>query len=102
MATDHQQGGELVIISTDDSLNESITCNNNNKQIDLYNGNNNHSNKNIVVHSTDFSIGKKYLTIRTEESNKFFPLVQDNMDNSNVMENISLQLDGESLSEASI
>ena len=33
MATDHQQGSVSVIDLTDDSLNESITYNNNNKEI---------------------------------------------------------------------
>ena len=90
MATDHQQGGVSVIDLTDDSLNESITCNNDNKQIVPHNGNKNHSNKNIGTHSTDFSIGKDYSTITSEESNKIAPLVQDNIGNSNVMKNISL------------
>ena len=70
MATNHQQGGVSVIGLTDDSLNESIICNNDNKQIVPYNGNKNYSNENIVVHSTDLSIGKDCLTITSEESNK--------------------------------
>ena len=102
MATYHQQGGVSVIYLTDDSINESITCNNDDNQIVPYNGNKNHSNENIRAHSTDLSIGKDCLTITPEASNKIVPIVQDNIGNSNVMEKISLQLDGESLSEATI
>ena len=102
MATNHQRGCVSVIDLIDDSLYESVTCNNDNKQIISYNGNKNHSNKNIGAHSTDFRIGKHYLTITSEESNKIVPIVQDNIGNSNVMENISLRLDRETLSEATI
>ena len=102
MATNHQQGDVSVIDLTDDSLNESITCNNNDNQIVPYNGNKNHSNENIGAHSTDLSIGKDCLTSTSEESNKIVPIVQENIGNSNVMENISLQHDGETLSEATI
>ena len=42
------------------------------------------------------------MTITSEKSNKIVPLVQDNIGNSNIMENISLPLDGETLSEATI
>ena len=87
---------------TNDSLNESIIYNDYDKQIVPYDENKNHSNKNIRAHSTDLSIGKDYLTITSEESNKIVPLVQDNICNSNVMENISLHLVGETLSEATI
>ena len=102
MATNHQQGGVSVIDLTDASLNESITCNNDDKQIVPSNGNKNHSNKNIGAHSIDLSIGKDCSTITSEESNKIVFIVQDNIGNSNVMENISLRLDGETLSEATI
>ena len=102
MATNYQQGGISVIDLTDDSLSESIICYNDDKQIVPCNGNKNHSNKNIGAHSTDLSIGKDCSTITSEESNKIVPLVQDNIGNSNVMENIYLRLDGETLSDATI
>ena len=89
MATDHQQRGVSVIDLTDDSLNESITCNNGDKQIVSCTGNKNHRIKKIGAHSTDLSIGKDYSTITSEESNNIVPLVQDNIGNSDVMENVS-------------
>ena len=102
MATNHKQAGVSVIDYTVDSLKESITCNKDDKQIVPYNGSKNYSNENTGAHSTDFSIGKDHVTITSEESYKIVPLVQDNISNSNVMENLSLQLDGETLSEATI
>ena len=102
MATNHQQGSVSAFDLTDDSLNESISFNKKDKQIVLYIGNKNHSNKNIEAHSSDLSIGKDYSTITSEQSNKIVPIVQDNIGNPNVMENMSLQLVGETLSEATI
>ena len=90
MATNHQQEGVSVIDLTDDSLKKSITCNNNDKQIVPCNGNKNRSNKNIGAHSTDLLIGRDCSTITSEESKKIVPTVQDNISNSNVMENIFL------------
>ena len=58
MATNHQQGGVSVIDLPNDSLNESITCNDNDKQIVPHTVNKNHKNKNIGAHCSDLSIGK--------------------------------------------
>ena len=100
MATDHQQGSVSVIDLTDDSLNELITCNNNDKQIVPYVGDKTVNNYSIEAHSTELSNVKDNLAITFEQPNENDSVLQEDIDNFNTMENIYLRLVGETLSEA--
>ena len=73
MMTDHQQGSVSVILLTDDSSNESITCNNEDKQIVPYAGNKTDSNNSIETNSTELSNVKDNSTITFEQPNENDP-----------------------------
>ena len=102
MATDHQQGSVSVIDLTDDSLNESITCNNNDKRIVPYVQNQIANYNSIEAHSTKLSNVKENLTITFEQPDENDSVLQENIGYSNTMENIFLQLVWETLSQATI
>ena len=102
MATDHQQGSVLIIDLTDDLLNESITCYNNNKQI-VSCVQNKTANSNIIdAHSTELSKVKDNSTITFAQPNENESVLQEDIGNFNTMENICLQLVGETFSQATI
>ena len=90
MATNHQQGSVSMIDLTDDSLNESITCNNEDKQIVPYVGNKTDSDNNIEAHSPELSNVKDNSTITFKQPNKNDLVLHEDIDNSNKMEKMSL------------
>ena len=70
MATDHQQGSVSVIDLTYDSLNESITCNNDDKQIVPYVRNKTANNNSIEAYSTELSNVKDNSSITFKQPNE--------------------------------
>ena len=70
MATDHQQRSVSVNDLTNDSLNESITCNNNDKQIVPYVGNKTANNNSIDTHSAELSNVKDNSSITFKQPNE--------------------------------
>ena len=82
MATHHQQENISVIDLIKDSSNESISCNNQDKQIIPCIWNKTKSNDGIGLHSSKLSSGKDNSTITPEQSNKNVPIVQENIGNS--------------------
>ena len=102
MVTYHQQGNVSVIDLTEDSLNESISSYNQDKQKVPYIRNKTDSNNSIGTHSSKFSSGRDNSTITSGQPIEIVPIVQENIGNCNIMENIYWRLVGETLSQATI
>ena len=79
-----------VLLLTDDSLNESIACNDNNKQVVPYVRNKTANNNSIEGHSTELSNVKDNSTITFKKPNENDSVLQEDIGNSNTMENIYL------------